>query len=65
MSVKIGKRRRMFTKLIDVGHDKQRTRRPRLNFEELLAKYKKKAEANVTNRLKKVQSSRLPLKRKS
>jgi hypothetical protein len=47
------------------GHDKQKSRRPKLNFEELLAKYKKIAEANVTSRPKKVQSSRLPSKHKS
>ena len=47
------------------GHDKQRSRRPKLSFEELLAKYEKKSEANVTNRSRKVQSSRLPPKHKS
>ena len=36
------------------GRDKQKSRRPKLSFEELLAKYKKVAEANVTNRPKKV-----------
>ena len=36
------------------GHGKQRSRRPKLSFEELLAKYKKVAETNVTNRPKKV-----------
>ena len=29
--------------------DKQKSRRPKLSFEELLAKYKKEAKANVTN----------------
>jgi hypothetical protein len=47
------------------GRDKQRSRRLKLSFEELLAKYEKKAEANITNQPKKVQSSRLPPKRKS
>ena len=47
------------------GHDKQRSRRPKLSFEELLAKYEKIAEANIANRSKKVQSSKLPPKRKS
>ena len=46
------------------GRDKQRSRRLKLSFEELLAKYEKIAEANVTNRPKKVQSSKLPSKRK-
>ena len=31
------------------GHDKQRSKRPKLSFEELLAKYEKIGEANVTN----------------
>ena len=44
--------------------DKQRTKRLKLSFEELLAKYKKEVEANVANRPKKVQS-RVPPKRKS
>ena len=48
-----------------IGRDKQRSRRPKLSFEELLAKYKKEVEANVTNRPSKVQSSKLPPKRKS
>ena len=47
------------------GRDKQKSRRSKLSFEELLAKYKKEAEANVTNQPKKVQSSRLPPKDKS
>jgi hypothetical protein len=47
------------------GHDKQKSGRLKLSFEELLAKYKKIAEANVTSWPKKVQSSRLPPKRKS
>ena len=47
------------------GRDKERTRRSKLSFEELLVKYKKEAEANVTNRPKKVRSSKLPPKRKS
>jgi hypothetical protein len=47
------------------GCDKQKSRRPKLSFEELLAKYKKIAEANVTSRSRKVQSSRLLLKPKS
>ena len=38
------------------GHDKQKSRRSKLSFEELLAKYKKEAEANVANRPKKLQS---------
>ena len=45
--------------------DKERTRRSKLSFEELLVKYKKEAEVNVINRPKKVQSSRLSSKRKS
>ena len=47
------------------GHDKQRSRRPKLSFEELLARYEKIGEANITNRPKKVQSSKLPPKHKS
>jgi hypothetical protein len=47
------------------GHDKQRSRRSKLSFEELLAKYEKIAKANVTNQPKKVQSSKLPPKHKS
>ena len=47
------------------GHDKQRSRRLKLSFEELLDKYEKIGEANVTNRPKKVHSSKLPPKRKS
>jgi hypothetical protein len=47
------------------GHGKQRTRRPELSFEELLAKYEKIGEANIANRSKKVQSSKLPPKHKS
>jgi hypothetical protein len=35
------------------GYDKQRSRRLKLSFEELLAKYEKIGEANVTNRPKK------------
>jgi hypothetical protein len=35
------------------GHDKLKSRRPKLSFEELLAKYEKIAEANVNNRPKK------------
>jgi hypothetical protein len=40
--------------------DKLKNRRPKLSFQELLGKYEKIAKANVTNRLKKVQSSKLP-----
>jgi hypothetical protein len=47
------------------GHDKQRSRRPNLSFEEFLAKNEKIAKGNVTNRPKKVQSSKLPPKHKS
>jgi hypothetical protein len=47
------------------GRDKQRNIRLKLSFEELLAKYKKIAEANVTSWPKKVQSSRLSPKCKS
>ena len=47
------------------GHDKQKSRRPKLSFEELLTKYEKIAEANVNSPPKKVQSSRLPPKHKS
>jgi hypothetical protein len=47
------------------GHGKQRTRRPKLSFEELLAKYEKIGEANIANRSKKVQSSKLSPKHKS
>jgi hypothetical protein len=45
--------------------DKQKSRRLKLSFEELLAKYKKIAEANVTSRSRKVQSSRFSPKPKS
>ena len=31
------------------GHDKQRSRRPKLSFKELLAKYEKIGEANVNS----------------
>ena len=44
--------------------DKQRSKRPKLSFEKLLAKYEKIAKTNVTNRPKKVYSSKLPPKRK-
>jgi N-acetylmuramoyl-L-alanine amidase CwlA len=47
------------------GHDKLKSRRPKLSFKELIHKYKKITEANVTSRSKKVQSSRLSPKRKS
>jgi hypothetical protein len=47
------------------GRDKHKSRRSKLSLEELLAKYNKIAKANVTNRLKKVQSPRLPPKHKS
>jgi hypothetical protein len=47
------------------GHDKQRSRRPKLSFEEHLSKYEKVAEVNVINWPKKVQSSKLPPKHKS
>jgi hypothetical protein len=47
------------------GHGKQRTRRPELSFEKLLAKYEKIGEANITNRPKKVPSLKLPPTRKS
>jgi hypothetical protein len=42
------------------GRDKLKNRRPKLSFKEFLAKYEKIAEANVNNRLKKVQSSKSP-----
>ena len=38
------------------GRDKKKSRRTKLSFEELLAKYKKIAEANVANPPKEVQS---------
>jgi len=47
------------------GRDKLKNRRPKLSFKELLAKYEKIAEVNVTNPSKKVQSSKLPPKHKS
>ena len=47
------------------GRDKLKNRRPKLSFKKLLAKYEKIVEANVTNRSKKVQSSKLPPKHKS
>ena len=47
------------------GRDKQRSKRPKLSFEELLAKYEKIGEANITNRPKKIQLSKLPPKQKS
>jgi hypothetical protein len=47
------------------GHGKQRTRRPELIFEKLLAKYEKIGEANIANRPKKVPSSKLSPTRKS
>jgi hypothetical protein len=47
------------------GHDKLKSRRPKLSFEELLAKYEKIGEANIANRSKKVQSSKLPQKHNS
>jgi hypothetical protein len=46
------------------GHNKLKNRRLKLSFKELLAKYEKIAEANVTNRPKKVQSSKSPTKHK-
>ena len=47
------------------GCDKQRSRRPKLSFKELRAKYEKIAKTNVTNRPKKIQLSKLPPKHKS
>jgi hypothetical protein len=47
------------------GHGKQRTRRPELSFEKLLAKYEKIGEANIANRPNKVSSLKLPPTRKS
>ena len=47
------------------GRDKQRSKRAKLSFDELLAKYEKIGEANVTNRPKKVHSSKLSPKHKS
>ena len=47
------------------GHDKYKSKRPKLSFDELSAKYKKEVESNVTNWPKKVQSSKLPPKHKS
>ena len=47
------------------GHDKQRSRKPKLIFKELLAKYEKIAKTNVTNWPKKIQLSKLPPKHKS
>jgi hypothetical protein len=46
------------------GRDKLKSRRPKLSFEELLANYEKIAEANITNRPKKVQSLKSPPKHK-
>jgi hypothetical protein len=40
-------------------------RRPKLSFKELLTKYEKAAEANITNQPKKIQSLKLPPKLKS
>ena len=40
-------------------------KRPKLSFEELLAKYEKIAKTNVTNQPKKIQLSKLPPKHKS
>jgi hypothetical protein len=47
------------------GHDKLKNRRPKLSFQELLTKYEKIAETNVTTWSNKVQSSKLPPKCKS
>jgi hypothetical protein len=47
------------------GHDKLKNRRPKLSFKELLAKYEKIVQANVTNRPKKVQLPKSPPKLKS
>ena len=47
------------------GCDKQRSRRPKLSFKKLLAKYEKIAKTNITNRPKKIQLSKLPPKHKS
>jgi hypothetical protein len=46
------------------GHDKYMSKRPKSSFDELLAKYQKETESNVTNRPRKVQSSILPPKHK-
>jgi hypothetical protein len=46
------------------GYDKQRSRRPKLSFEKLLAKYEKVAETNVINQPNKVQSSKWSPKHK-
>jgi hypothetical protein len=61
----MGKRKRMLINLIEVKTVTSRGRRPKLSFEELLAKYKKEAELNVINRPRKIQSSKLPPKHKS
>ena len=47
------------------AHDKQKIRRPKLSFEELLAKYEKIGASNIANRSKKVQPSKLSPKHKS
>jgi hypothetical protein len=47
------------------GCDKLKNRRPKLSLKKHLAKYEKMAEENVTNRSKKVESSKLPPKHKS
>ena len=45
--------------------NKQKNRRPKLSFEELLAKYEKIDKANIANRSKQDQPSKVPPKRKS
>jgi hypothetical protein len=47
------------------GHYKQKNKKPKLIFNELLTKYKKETELNVTNRPRKVQSSKVSPKHKS
>jgi hypothetical protein len=49
----------------DKGHKKQKNKKPKLIFNELLTKYKKETELNVNNRPRKVQSSKVPPKHKS
>ena len=50
----------MPTKLMEIkAVTSTRAKRPKLSFDELLAKYKKISKANVANRSRKVQLSRL------
>jgi len=51
MSIKMGRKRRDVHRADKgKGHDKYKSKRPKLSFNELLAKYKKEGEANIAKK---------------